>query len=33
LTGASTESVVGYVIRGATGTDSIEVSFVMLTVD
>ncbi len=27
------ESVVGYCIRGQTGTDAIEVSFVMLTVD
>lgn len=30
---ASTEPAVGYVIRGQTGTDTIEVSFVMLTVD
>jgi hypothetical protein len=30
---ASSEPVVGYVVRGPTGTDSIEVGLVMLTVD
>ncbi len=33
VVGADTEPIIGYCIRGQTGTDSIEVSFIMLTVD